>query len=229
MIKKREGFRPFAPSIMEEFSHEILELPNGDARHPFMISVLEVRRALHRRLGVVTHVDGTARVQTVARTDNPRYWSLIDAFRRRTGTPLVLNTPFNNNAEPIVDSVADAVVCFLTTGLDYLVVGDFLVERLPERRRLEALRQLKVGLPADRVMIELGINRAGRRRTGYFVDSMSPDLTLRPQIELSAEAHAMLDAADGTPMVGRLAGKTIRRVLREVQSLRAQRAIVLSP
>jgi carbamoyltransferase len=80
-------------------------------------------------LGAVTHVDGSARIQTVERAANPRFWELLDRFGKLTGVPMLLNTSFNNNAEPIVDSVADAVVCFLTTGLDALIAGDFLVRR----------------------------------------------------------------------------------------------------
>jgi carbamoyltransferase len=128
MVKKREGFRPFAPSVLEERLGDFFE-PRGVTAVPFMVITLQVRPEMRALLGAVTHVDGSARVQSVSRTDNPRYHALIEAFGRLTGVPVVLNTSFNNNAEPIVDSVDDAVACFLTTGIDRLFVGDWLVEK----------------------------------------------------------------------------------------------------
>jgi carbamoyltransferase len=128
MVKKREGFRPFAPSVLEERLGDFFE-PQGVAAVPFMVITLQVRPEKRALLGAVTHVDGSARVQSVSRTDNPRYHALIEAFGRLTGVPVVLNTSFNNNAEPIVDSVDDAVACFLTTGIGRLFVGDWLVEK----------------------------------------------------------------------------------------------------
>jgi carbamoyltransferase len=87
-------------------------------------------------------VDGTARVQTVSRDVNPRYWMLLQAFERLTGIPILLNTSFNNNAEPIVDSPEEAVTCFLTTGLDVLVVGDYLVRKRDDGTRGSGYRAL---------------------------------------------------------------------------------------
>ncbi|MHC6157860.1 carbamoyltransferase family protein [Bradyrhizobium elkanii] len=135
MVKKREGYRPFAPSVLEEDASEFFELPGGKREFPFMNFVVRVRAAHHGVLGAVTHVDGTARLQTVSRTTNPAYWDVINAFKKRTGIPVLLNTSFNNNAEPIVDSVSDAIVTFLTTDLDGLVVGPFLVKKRPATLR----------------------------------------------------------------------------------------------
>ena len=141
MVKKREGYRPFAPSVLEEDVRDFFVLPPGTDALPFMIFVVPVREDKRALLGATTHVDGTARVHTVARETNPRYWELIKAFKDLTGIPVVLNTSFNNNAEPIVDSVEDAVVTFLTTKLDCLIVGDYLVTKqavsLPQRLALE--------------------------------------------------------------------------------------------
>jgi carbamoyltransferase len=94
-----------------------------------MSFVLNVRPEWREQLPAITHVDGSARLQTVNKDDNPRYWELIEAFGHKTGIPILLNTSFNNNAEPIVDSIDDAVVCYLTSGLNYLVVGDYLVTK----------------------------------------------------------------------------------------------------
>jgi carbamoyltransferase len=129
MVKKRESYRPFAPSVLEEAAHELFDLPAGADSYEFMLFVVEVREEMRPILPAITHVDGTARVQTVPRSENPRFWKLIRAFDEITGVPALLNTSFNNNVEPIVDSAEDAVVSFLTTTLDLLVVGDFVVSR----------------------------------------------------------------------------------------------------
>ncbi|MCP3475924.1 carbamoyltransferase [Bradyrhizobium sp. CCGUVB1N3] len=145
MVKKREGYRPFAPSVLEEDAREYFDLPAGTGEFPFMNFVVGVRDAKRGLLGAITHVDGTARLQTVSRKSNPAYWRLIDEFKKRTGIPVLLNTSFNNNAEPIVDSVADAVATFLTTELDALVVGPFLVKK--RAATLEDWTSLAVSLP----------------------------------------------------------------------------------
>ncbi|TWA91997.1 carbamoyltransferase family protein [Bradyrhizobium stylosanthis] len=145
MVKKREGYRPFAPSVLAEDAPEYFDLPAGETEFPFMNVVVRVRNSKRDSLGAITHVDGTARLQTVSRKSNPTYWSLIDEFKKRTGIPVLLNTSFNNNAEPIVDSVADAVATFLTTELDALVVGPFLVKK--RAVTLEDWTSLAVSLP----------------------------------------------------------------------------------
>ncbi|WP_439373333.1 carbamoyltransferase family protein [Bradyrhizobium sp. DASA03120] len=145
MVKKREGYRPFAPSVLEEDAPEYFDLPASAREFPFMNFVVRVRESKRDMLGAITHVDGTARLQTVSRKSNPTYWGLIDEFKKRTGIPVLLNTSFNNNAEPIVDSVADAVATFLTTELDALVVGPFLVKK--RAVTLEDWTSLAVSLP----------------------------------------------------------------------------------
>lgn len=130
MVKKREGFRPFAPAVLQECASEFFVMMADDA--PFMIHTVAVQQDKRELLGAVTHVDGSARVQTVSRETNPRYWDLIKAFQEITEVPIVLNTSFNNNAEPIVDSVDDVLVCVLTTAIEYAVVGDYLVKKRPE-------------------------------------------------------------------------------------------------
>ncbi|MER9902049.1 carbamoyltransferase [Mesorhizobium sp. M0130] len=145
MVKKREGYRPFAPSVLEEDASEFFDLPDGRHEFPFMNFVVRVRDSKRALLGAITHVDGTARLQTVSRNANPAYWEVINAFKKRTGTPILLNTSFNNNAEPIVDSVADAIATFLTTELDGLVVGPFLVKK--RAATLQDWTALAVSLP----------------------------------------------------------------------------------
>jgi len=129
MVKKREAYRPFAPSVLAEYAGEYFELPGYPRRFAFMSFAVPVQPDKRALLQATTHVDGTARVQVVFEDVNPRYWKLISEFHRLTGVPVVLNTSFNNNAEPIVDSVDDAIQCYLTTGLDYLVIDDYLIAK----------------------------------------------------------------------------------------------------
>jgi carbamoyltransferase len=98
---------------------------------PFMIHVYPVRPEKREVIPAVTHVDGSGRLQTVSRETNPRYWRLIDAFRARTGVPIVLNTSFNEN-EPIVHQPAEALDCFLRTDMDALVMGNHVLEKLTD-------------------------------------------------------------------------------------------------
>ena len=124
-IKHREIFRPFAPSILAESTGEWFEKSHPS---PFMTLAYSVRPEKRDKIPAPTHVDGTGRLQTVTREANPRYWSLIKAFERITGVPVVLNTSFNDN-EPIVCSPAEALDCFQRTQMDALVLGDFLITR----------------------------------------------------------------------------------------------------
>jgi carbamoyltransferase len=124
-IKRREPFRPFAPSILEERTAEYFEESYPD---PFMIKVYPIRPEKRAEIPAVTHVDGTGRLQTVSKQQNPRYWALIKAFDDLTGVPVVLNTSFNEN-EPIVNTPEEAVACFLRTRMHRLVMGDWVVAR----------------------------------------------------------------------------------------------------
>ena len=121
-IKQREPFRPFAPAVLVECAAEFFEIGQPD---PFMTMAPRVRPGKAHLIPAAVHVDGTARIQTVNRTDNPRYYSLIQEFARRTGVPVILNTSFNAK-EPIVASPTDAISCYLRSGIDVLVIGTFL-------------------------------------------------------------------------------------------------------
>ncbi|MEU4768115.1 carbamoyltransferase C-terminal domain-containing protein [Actinosynnema sp. NPDC023794] len=132
MVKLRESYRPFAPAVLAERAADYFDLPATRARLDFMSYVVRVRPEVRDELGAVTHVDGTARAQTVRRADNERFWDLIHGFGELTGVPVVLNTSFNNHAEPIVQTLDDAVRCFLTTGLDALVIDSVVVRRKPD-------------------------------------------------------------------------------------------------
>ena len=124
-IKRREPFRPFAPSILLEKVGEYFEKDYPD---PFMIKVYTIRPEKRGEIPAVTHVDGTGRLQTVRREDNPLYWKLIKEFENLTGVPVVLNTSFNEN-EPIVCTPQEALDCFLRTKMDVLTIGNYLIRR----------------------------------------------------------------------------------------------------
>ena len=145
-IKYREGFRPFAPSVLEEDITEYFELNHPT---PYMQLVAPVQKAIqnplpqkyesqgmydrlyHLRSSIpaVTHVDFSARIQSVNRETNERYWSLINAFKNLTGCGLLVNTSFNVRGEPIVCTPEDAYRCFMRTEMDWLVLGDFLFDK----------------------------------------------------------------------------------------------------
>lgn len=124
-IKLRESFRPFAPAVLEDAAHAWFE--RGDAV-PFMTEVVPVRPERRRQVPAIVHVDGTGRLQTVSARTNPRFHGLIEAFQRKTGVPMLLNTSFNEN-EPIVTRPAEALSCFLRTGMDRLVLGNTVIRR----------------------------------------------------------------------------------------------------
>jgi len=154
-IKHREGFRPFAPSVLEEDVGEYFEL---DRESPYMLLVAPVRRdkqiplppgyhekPLYERLyfqrsdlPAITHIDYSARIQSVSRETNPRYWELINEFKQQTGYGVIVNTSFNVRGEPIVCTPEDAYRCFMRTEMDYLVMGNYVLDKkdqppLPEK------------------------------------------------------------------------------------------------
>jgi carbamoyltransferase len=127
-IKRRESFRPFAPSVLREAVADWFE---RDDDVPFMLQVFPIRPERRGQIPAVTHVDGTGRLQTVDRRSNPRYYAVIESFFRLTGVPMVLNTSFNEN-EPVVCRPEEALDCFLRTKMDVLVLGNCLVRREPD-------------------------------------------------------------------------------------------------
>jgi carbamoyltransferase len=124
-IKRRESFRPFAPSILKEYVSEYFEVTD---EVPFMEKVFPIKKEKHSLIPAVTHVDGTGRLQTVDKNVTPRYYQLIETFRKKTGVPILLNTSFNEN-EPIVNSPEHALECFLRTNMDMLVLENCVVTR----------------------------------------------------------------------------------------------------
>jgi carbamoyltransferase len=145
-IKYREGFRPFAPSVLAEDVQDYFDL---DSDSPYMLFVSYVKESRRKSLPIdlhtmklwdklyfnrsdlqaITHIDFSARIQSVHKETNPRYWNLINAFKQITGYGLLINTSFNVRGEPIVCTPVDAFRCFMSTEMDYLVVNDYVFEK----------------------------------------------------------------------------------------------------
>lgn len=231
MIKMREGYRPFAPSILEERVRDFFEVPVEHADFPFMSFVLNVKPEWRAQLPAITHVDGSARLQTVSRATNPRYWELIDAFGSKTGIPILLNTSFNNNAEPIVDSIDDAVVCYLTSGLDYLVVGDYLARK--KAWQPEDMADLIVSLPKAALLLREDRYVSYSERGFSYALVWNYDSARRHA--LSEVGYKILQAADGEQSVGQLmftlgfSKEQQAQVLEELPGLWSDRLLVLRP
>jgi carbamoyltransferase len=132
-VKHRQAFRPFAPIVLAERAHEIFE---GEEESPFMLIAKRVREDWKTRIPAIVHVDGTARVQTVRAESNERLHHLLKEFEALTGVPVLINTSFNVKGEPIVETPRDAIECFLSTGIDALVLHDRLVAKTALHRAL---------------------------------------------------------------------------------------------
>jgi len=126
-VKRREFFRPFAPSVLEERVSKYFVMPKNQLS-PYMMLVGDVVEDMCDVIPAITHADGTARVHTVNKKVNPKYWELISEFEKITGVAVIINTSFNEN-EPIVHTPKQAVECFLRTEFDILSIGDYIVDK----------------------------------------------------------------------------------------------------
>ncbi|MFC3456292.1 carbamoyltransferase family protein [Amycolatopsis speibonae] len=197
MVKKRESFRPFAPVTTPEAAHTYFEIPAAQGNHDFMSFVLNVREEQREALGAVTHIDGTARLQIIDPGTNERFHRLVTRFGELTGTPVLLNTSFNNNAEPIVQTVEDALTCYLTTELDYLVIENHLVKRKPHwtSHLPDAVLAFR---PTTRLtrFVKSGPQGVGRE--------IRLDYSTGPRSDVSPRLYAVLQQADGRTPLGEL-------------------------
>lgn len=232
MVKKREGYRPFAPSVLEEDVRDFFVIPPGRDAYPFMIFVVKVREEMRERLGAITHVNGTARVQTVSRDTEPKYWEVINAFKDLTGIPMLLNTSFNNDVEPIVNTLDDAVTCFLTTELDALIVGDYLVRRVDPDKARDGYLGLAPGLP---MYARLITTRRFRPHEGFSPVHQIAGHELSPgPFDVSAGCHAILERADGERTLAALGEELelqdeLDPIVDEVLELWSRRMVNLTP
>lgn len=193
--------------------------------------VVPVRESKRNLLGAVTHVDGTARLQTVSRNINQAYWEVITAFRKRTGVPILLNTSFNNNVEPIVDSVADAVTTFLTTDLDGLVVGSYLIKK--RTASPEDWSRLALSLPPYSSLHQVRAFTALDRQETVCEIRTGP--SSREAVRISSELFELLMRIDGEAPLGDIldliAPNQNQReaLLNELRGLWEQRSVRLHP
>ena len=152
-IKFREGFRPFAPSILEEDYSEFFE---GKTSSPYMLLVKKIKKRLklkHLIIGIwcwdklytnrsklqsITHVDFSARIQAVSKKTNTRYWALLNQFKKITDVGVLVNTSFNVRGEPIVNTPEDAFKCFMNTEMDYLVIENYLYSKLDQKTKIKS-------------------------------------------------------------------------------------------
>ncbi|MCL6731507.1 carbamoyltransferase C-terminal domain-containing protein [Streptomyces neyagawaensis] len=229
MVKQRESYRPFAPVVTAEAASDYFDLPATEANYDFMSYVVPVREERRPQLGAVTHIDGTARVQVVDPVANERFHRLVAAFGERTGTPVLLNTSFNNNAEPIVQTIDDVVTCFLTTDLDYLVVEDFLVRRRSADPSADLDALVPRLRPVTRLARRLG---TGAAAAGPAWHEISLDYAGAPVTKVSEELFTLLSVVDGVRTVGELAkeaGVVPDEVRAELYEIWQQRYLTITP
>jgi len=198
MIKKREGYRPFAPSVLQEKAKHFFDIQMESKSLPFMNIVVDVKPEYQKTLGAITHVDGTARIQTVARTQNEKYWSLIEQFGQLTGVPILLNTSFNNHAEPIVDSIDDAITCYLTTELSHLVIGDFLITR--KFPWYKEIGRLSASIRPSYVVAKGEQQSLTGRRPYFAIESKTSRFFQREQWEISQAMFEILSQPSGSTL-----------------------------
>ena len=145
-VKFREAYRPFAPSATADRAAEFFDI---EVEAPFMLKVCPVRQDKQSIIPAITHVDGSARLQTVRSETHPQYYQLITELGNRTGVPVVLNTSFNIQGEPVVESPRDAIRCFFSTGLDHLCIGSFIVSKQVNTATLDASNDADVRKISD--------------------------------------------------------------------------------
>jgi decarbamoylnovobiocin carbamoyltransferase/7-O-carbamoyltransferase len=225
MVKKRESFRPFAPVVTPEAASTYFEIPTAEGNYDFMSFVLSVRPERRAELGAVTHVDGTARVQVVDPEVNEPFHRLVTRFGELTGTPVLLNTSFNNHAEPIVQTLDDVVTSFLTTELDYLVVENAVLRRRPGF--LDALDGLVLRLrPETRLSRRVAFRSTGERIVSH---ELVLDYSTGPRVPISAELYTALDKVDGTSALAELGVALTDQLRREIFDRWAERYFTLGP
>ncbi len=226
-VKFREAFRPFAPAVLEERADDYFELDGQSS--PFMLQICAVRPKARDLLPGITHVDGTARVQTVSRHANPLLYALIEEFGRLTGVPVVLNTSFNLRGMPIVETPEDALTCFMSTEMDYLAIDRFLVSApdfgslVPVRENLE----LSITGTWQADIARWSLTRA--LRIAFRQESSGGPGHER---ELSADQLQVLEAVDGGKTVREIAsqlGRPLASLTREILALHRDRLLYWRP
>jgi carbamoyltransferase len=237
MVKKRESYRPFAPSVLEDRVRDFFDVPDSQLDYPFMIFVVRVREEARGILQAITHLDGTARLHSVSKEVNPIYYELISEFGRRTGVPVLLNTSFNNNVEPIVDTAEDAIACYLTTGLHYLVIGNCVASKRALDPSHPAYGRLVVSLPRSRMLVQRQSQEGAERwETVFELQNTLSRFFASPRIKVSKQMFKLLQIADGSRTFSSLLGQEridegaeVEKLTRELIDLWSRRAVILRP
>src|SRR5438067_1353735 len=174
VVKRRANFRPFAPSILEEEARSFVKKAERDFISPFMLRVSPLTAEAQMIAPAISHIDGTARIHTVNRAANPRFYELIEQFRRITGVPILLNTSFNSRGEPIVETADDALWCFYFLDLDFCVIENALVEKQPNLSPLDLYAVITC--PSYTIVVQQRNEARGRRResTQAFLQFRTP-------------------------------------------------------
>jgi carbamoyltransferase len=209
-VKKREAFRPFAPTVLAEHAETYFEAVSAS---PYMSLTVPTRARAAAQLAAAVHVDGSARIQTLTREMNPLYYELLSAFERKTGLPVLLNTSFNIDSEPIVESPEDALRAFLDSELDLLVLGPYLVRKcaFPSTRRLSKL----VPLHATDAVLETQSAVSG--------EPLSVSILLRGRTYEEDELGGIvLECSDGTATCSELIARLRRETGASALEIRAR-------
>jgi carbamoyltransferase len=231
ILGRQEDYRPLASSVLEEHAQELCELPAGTATFPFMTFAVRVHEDKRSLLRATTHMDGMTRLQTVSQDTNSRFWGLIEAFKELTGAPALLSASFNNSVEPVVDTVQDAVVSFLTTDLDYLVVGNFVAKKCTPT--WEDWLSLRLSLPPQVQLIRMKGHMERQQMASRNELRTSYDPQRRRGI--SKELGDLLINLDGETWVGELlrqgASEAQRKqaLLSELIQLWSERFVTMYP
>jgi carbamoyltransferase len=223
-VKFRQGFRPFAPAVLNERADAWFELARDDNDSEFMLRSWKVREHAKAIVPAVVHADGTGRAQTVDRAHLPRFHALISKFHDLTGVPMLVNTSFNVNKEPIVETPEDALWCFLFTGIDFCVLEDHLVVKT---EGLAAVRNCRPRL------IARGITTDGAALSANVDTPWG-----KQRVQLSAKVLPLLDIIDGKKRIADIADSLRRATTEPISdealvelfaSLRRLRVVSLSP
>ncbi len=190
LVKKREDFRPFAPAVTCEAATRYFDIVQGDeSLYAHMLFVTQVKPAYRDQLPAITHVDGSARVQTVSRDDHPRFWTLLNEFGNLTGMPVLLNTSFNVRGQPIVCTPTEAIDTFLAAGLDALVIGNYVIAPAKAGAMNKAQEQI-VDDPGDTQANAVPPVEWNNTKTEYPNDKCVQDL-FEAQVDKTPDAVAV--------------------------------------
>jgi carbamoyltransferase len=196
-IKRREPYRPFAPAVLEEEVWHLFEKPPSRGDLGFMTFLLPMKTEARSLFPAVVHADGTARVQVVSRARNACFHELISEFSRRTNSPLVLNTSFNGQGEPIVDTVEGVIACFLLTGLDLFVVDSIVARAAPGALSEEKIYGLRVSLPPSRKIAWRSIPGTATGKRRFFIETTFTRYFGGESFPIGEDSAAVLMRADG--------------------------------